>query len=400
MVATTDEATKVSYGEADYTDFDHTGPGTLAGRYMRLFWHPIYAADELQPGWAVPVTIMSEQLTLFRGESGQVHLVDFRCAHRGTQLSTGWVEEDCIRCRYHGWKYDGSGQCVEAPLEEPSFPPRIRIKSYPVEEYLGGIFAYLGEGDAPPLPRYPKMEGEGVLDWEVVERGCNFFNELENDPGHGPFTHRDPTLPKGVYYFQEELRVEETEFGMSWYERFPRGEVKIVHRGMPATRHTRTAAREGAGAQSEVLRWKVPIDDESHLSLTVELVPVIGEAAARYRERRAAYRAQGGKVTDIGVVNDILAGKLRLDDVQRERRDIDMTRVQDDVTQNGQGAIRDRTQEHLGRSDGHVVLLRKLWERELRALAEGRPLKQWRLPEDIVNVVPEFKGHRPLRGVV
>jgi 5,5'-dehydrodivanillate O-demethylase len=394
------ETTAHHYTEEDYRDFDHTGPGTLASRYMRLFWHPIYEAKNLKPGWAVPVKVMNEQFTLYRGEKGQVHLVDFRCAHRGTQLSAGWVEGDCIRCRYHGWMYDGSGQCIEAPLEVPSFAPRIKIRSFPAEEYLGGIFVYLGEGPTPPLPRYPKMEGDGVLDWEIVERGCNFFNELENDPGHGPFVHRDPTLPKGVYYYQEEISVKETDFGAEWYERFPNGEVKIVHRGMPNLRHTRTASREGSGKQSEVLRWKVPIDDESHLSLTVELVPVTGEDAKRYFERRAEYEAQGGKVTDTKVVEDILAGRARLDDIQRDRRDLDMTRVQDDVTQIGQGLTRDRGQEHLGRSDGWVVLLRAMWQREMRALAEGRPLKQWHLSDNIVNAVPEFKGHRPLRGVI
>src|SRR5713226_7171098 len=106
---------------------------------------------------------MSEDFTLYRGQSGTPHLVAFRCAHRGTQLSTGWVEGDCIRCFYHGWKYDGAGQCVEQPAEDSSFPPKVKIVSYPTEEYLGLIFAYLGDaehGDTgafrpPPLPRYP-----------------------------------------------------------------------------------------------------------------------------------------------------------------------------------------------------------------------------------------------------
>src|SRR4051812_39441077 len=106
-----------------------TGPGTLAGRYLRMFWQPVYRAQDLPPGRAVPIRVMGEDLTLYRGEAaagapplpnpstdsgqapsppggkGQAHLVAFRCAHRGTQLSVGWVEEDCIRCRYHGWMY-------------------------------------------------------------------------------------------------------------------------------------------------------------------------------------------------------------------------------------------------------------------------------------------------------
>src|SRR6266540_3314547 len=95
--------------QVDFTDFSHTGPGTLAGRYLRLFWQPVYRLQDLPAGRAVPIRIMSEDLTLYRGEGGQPHLVASRCAHRGTQLSSGWVEADCIRCLYHGWKYDGSG---------------------------------------------------------------------------------------------------------------------------------------------------------------------------------------------------------------------------------------------------------------------------------------------------
>src|SRR5581483_409 len=139
---------------AQYSDFYHTGPGTPAGAWFRTFWHPIYRSTDLPAGRARPVRLMSEDFTLYRGESGEPHLVAFRCAHRGTQLSTGWVEGDELRCFYHGWKYDGAGQCTEQPAEPEPFCSRIRIRSYPVQEYLGLIFAYLGEGEAPAMPRF------------------------------------------------------------------------------------------------------------------------------------------------------------------------------------------------------------------------------------------------------
>jgi 5,5'-dehydrodivanillate O-demethylase len=91
---------------------------------------------------------MSEDFTLYRGESGAPHLVGFRCAHRGTQVTVGWVEGDEIRCRYHGWKFGPDGQCTEQPGEPEPFCEKIRIKSYPTREYLGLIFAYL----AHPVP--------------------------------------------------------------------------------------------------------------------------------------------------------------------------------------------------------------------------------------------------------
>src|ERR671926_500887 len=146
---TLDAPNGTRYSKADYTDFEHVGPRTLAGRYLRRFWQPLARAEDVAPGEAKPVRLVGEDFTLYRGEAGTAHVVAYRCAHRGTQLSTGWVEGDCIRCFYHGWKYDQTGQCVEMPAEDPSFPPKVQIASYPTQEYLGIIFAYLGEGEPP-----------------------------------------------------------------------------------------------------------------------------------------------------------------------------------------------------------------------------------------------------------
>ena len=131
----------------DFDGFVHTGPGTLAGRYLRRFWQPVGCSHELAAGQALPIRIMDEEFTLYRGASGSAYLVGNRCAHRGTQLSAGWVEGECIRCFYHGWKYDGAGQCIEQPAEVESFAHKVRVPSFPVKEYIGLIFAYLGEGD-------------------------------------------------------------------------------------------------------------------------------------------------------------------------------------------------------------------------------------------------------------
>ena len=105
-------------------DFISAGPETLAGKYLRRFWQPVYCGHEILPGHAVPIRVMGENFTLYRGENGTPHLVGDRCAHRGTQLSVGWIEGDSIRCFYHGWKYDASGQCVEQPAEPKSFTSR------------------------------------------------------------------------------------------------------------------------------------------------------------------------------------------------------------------------------------------------------------------------------------
>jgi 5,5'-dehydrodivanillate O-demethylase len=349
------------------------------GRYLRTFWHPVYLSEQLKPGWAVPVKLMNEPFTLYRGESGTVHAVDFRCAHRGTQLSTGWVEDDCIRCRYHGWMFDGDGQCVEQPLEKTPFKNRIHLRSYPVQEYLGLIFAYLGEGEPPTLPRYPRMEREGLLEWAYTPRACNYFNELENDPEHVPFTHRDPKLPRGVFKMADAVRVEESNWGIA-QSRYYGDKLLMVQHGMPNIRST----AHGKGA--EVFRFKVPVDDEHLVSFEVELYPMSAEEAERRRANRPKHGLGGDNEARAALVQEILAGKLRLSDFDVDPPpEISMFNLQDDVTQAGQGVFRDRVHEHLGSSDAYVVLLRSLFRRELRAFAEGRPLKHWELTDDLVN---------------
>src|SRR4051794_30397899 len=163
--------------EIAYSDFVHTGPDTLAGRYLRRFWQPICCSYELPPKRARPIRIMEQDFTLYRGASGAAHLVGQRCAHRGTQLSLGSVEDDCLRCFYHGWKYQASGQCVEQPAEPKSFAEKIQIPSYPVKEYVGLIFAYLGPGEPPALTCYPALEKDDIsLDIAGWKRICNYFN--------------------------------------------------------------------------------------------------------------------------------------------------------------------------------------------------------------------------------
>ena len=102
----------------DYYDhFWETKPGTIGGRYLRQFWHPVLRASDLAPGRAKPVRLMSENYTLYRGEDGKPHFTVHACPHRKVPLSIGFVEGDSIRCMYHGWKFGPDGRCTERPAE-------------------------------------------------------------------------------------------------------------------------------------------------------------------------------------------------------------------------------------------------------------------------------------------
>jgi 5,5'-dehydrodivanillate O-demethylase oxygenase subunit len=105
----------IRHSRLSVRDFISAGPGTYAGQYLRKFWQPIFHSIDLLPERPIPLRIMSESFTLYRGSSGKVFLLDHRCPHRGAQLSAGWVEGDELRCFYHGWKFAGDGRCVQQP---------------------------------------------------------------------------------------------------------------------------------------------------------------------------------------------------------------------------------------------------------------------------------------------
>jgi 5,5'-dehydrodivanillate O-demethylase len=369
----------------DPMDLVRTGPETLAGRYMRMFWHPIYRAQDLSAGQAKPIRIMSEDFTLYRGEGGTPHVVGFRCPHRGTQLSAGWVEGDCIRCIYHGWLYDSSGQCLEQPAEEKSFAKKVRLRSYPTREYLGHIFSYLGEGDPPTFPRFPNFEREGLLEVLAAQVWpCNFLQRVDNngDTVHVPFVHRRAYSAVNTRSGIPILSKKESDWGTTAYATFPGGWTNVFQFVMPNAYTFRNPSPDAELPWDDRIQWDVPVDDEHSLEFRARLVPVTGDSARQYQERRAALLANERSTTpELG--DAVLSGKMRFDDLQNLILDnIALVHTQDYVAQVGQGGISDRRQEHLGRSDVGVILYRKIWERELQALTEGRRIKKWACPQD------------------
>jgi phenylpropionate dioxygenase-like ring-hydroxylating dioxygenase large terminal subunit len=143
------------------------------------------------------ITLMEENFVLYRSHQGQVIALNDRCAHRGASLALGWLEENCLRCPYHGWKYDANGHCVEIPANQPgmTIPKRAQVTTYPVEERYGFVWLWLGEQAAdrtliPDLPQFADSQWYHCRD--EFRWNANYTRVIENnvDVSHPPFLHR------------------------------------------------------------------------------------------------------------------------------------------------------------------------------------------------------------------
>ena len=365
---------------ADVEDFVHTGPDTLAGRYLRQFWQPVYLSADLKPGWSVPARLLSQDLTLYRGEGGAAFAVGHKCAHRGVRLSAGIVEGDCIRCPYHAWKYDSAGQCIEQPSTPNSFADKVRIPSWPVVERLGMIFVYLGKGAPPPAPHYPAFENaEGAFQHMNVFYDHNYFHHLENaiDEAHIPVLHK--LSPYEAIGEVPRISAEETGYGLAQYGTRSTGAKRATYFHMPnMSSWAQHPIYPEERAWREWMAWRVPVDDTSHRTIGVMHAHVKTGDVPAFLDHRKQEFADLAKFPPVNDVADaVLAGKARWRDIELRGIGTDMTLIQDRVAMLGQGVFADRVNECLGVNDAAIMLLRQIWQRELSALRDGQPLKQW-----------------------
>ena len=175
-----------------------TGPGTPMGQFFRCYWLPALLADELPENECPPVRVklLAERLLAFRDTDGRYGLIDEFCAHRGVSLWFGRNEESGLRCPYHGWKYDVTGQCIEVPSEpeESGFCRKIKLKSYPLVERGGVLWTYMGPPEKqPPLPEWEFATVPA--DHSFVSKRlqeCNWLQAMEGgiDSSHVSFLHR------------------------------------------------------------------------------------------------------------------------------------------------------------------------------------------------------------------
>jgi 5,5'-dehydrodivanillate O-demethylase oxygenase subunit len=354
-----------------------TGKGTPMGELLRRYWHPIAGSSELNEDTPTKeIRLMSEDLVLFRSTKGVVGLIEPSCPHRKANLSYGVPEPEGIRCPYHGWLFDETGACVDQPSEPAGsrFKDKVKMKAYPVEELGGVIWAYLGPTPAPILPKWD------ILTWDNVERfivsmelPCNWLQCMDNslDPVHFEWLHNY----WGSYVLGQEKPPEERE---EWKARMQsenargRHEVKV---GFDRFEYGVIKRRLLEGDSEENEWWRI-----GHPVLFPNTLRVGQNRNFSFQHRvpiddthtlHFVYRVM---VPEAGVTLPP-QGPVRVDFEEVYKPDgrvrADWVLGQDQAAWIIQGAITDRTDEHLGATDVGIILYRKLINEQLKIIEDG-----------------------------
>jgi 5,5'-dehydrodivanillate O-demethylase len=332
------------------------GPGTPAGEMLRRYWWPIGFTEEIKPkSRPIKIKLLGEDFVLFRDAAGQLGILGLHCSHRGASLEFGRVEDEGIRCCYHGWVYDVNGRCLEQPAEpeESTFKDRIKQPAYKAEELGGLVFAYIGPDPAPLVPRYDLLvrdDGTRMLDASKVY--CNWLQGAENtvDQTHIPFLHAtgypELALKKPL------INVERTWYGAKAsleIEGVPR--PKLSHCIFPA--HNRFASGRVFYKEHHTLIFRVPTDNTEMINFGVKFYPDSDGG-------QLTVKTEGWKKTEPRVYPRVDDDYWGVESGETDR-----------MAMESEGEIYDRSREHLGTSDRGVILLRQMIKESMEAMDRG-----------------------------
>ena len=387
------------------------GPGTPCGNLMRHYWQPVALLDEfdpvLDPRMATrpvkAVRLLGQDMVLFRDAHGQYALLDRDCPHRGADLSFGRYEGDGLRCPFHGWKFDTTGQCIETPAEPAGSKlcTRIKQRQYPLLQRSGVLFGWFGPEDQTPPP-FPALDCFVAPDSHTFAfKGlwrCNWLQAFEVgiDPAHTSFLHRffndeslDDTYGKQFRaasvgdvngerwpmtkimreFHQPKITVDAVPFGMRLTTLREMTDdishVRVTHSIFP---HTFVIP---LSETMTITQMHVPVDDEN--TYWVSIFTSFDEPVNKdtMRNQRTRFIGLPDYVPNVGKHNQWGYNP----EEQATRTYLGMG--EDDINSHDQwacesmGRIQDRTREHLGTSDVAIMTNRRTLLKAIDAVAHG-----------------------------
>jgi phthalate 4,5-dioxygenase oxygenase subunit len=365
------------------------GPGTIMGNLFRQYWIPVVPTTDLREpgGRPLRVKLLGEDLALFRTRGGTIGLIGAYCPHRLAPLYFGRVEDDGLRCAYHGWKYSVGGKCIEMPNVPPAqqFTGEVQHSGYPCVERGGIIWTYMGLAkEAPAIPDFEFLRVSGKnRHYRLFLQNCNYLQALEGgiDPTHvmwlhSPYDLTDDELAKQQPDQQRlanrsgartplDVEIVDTPGGFTYGAKRPLGNGKSLWRVNQFIMPFYTMPPGGDVKQARAF---VPVDDENCVKWQIKYYP-----SDRARQDAAetplppfageAYQAPTNSVP-FGHIRALAnrANDYMIDwDVHETRRfGIAGVNLQDVcITENeGPTAILDRTREHLCAGDLSTIRAR------------------------------------------
>lgn len=386
----------------DNETLTRVGAGTPMGDMLRAYWHPAVRAERLvADGAPVRVRLLGVDYVAFRATDGRVGFLDEACPHRRTSLALARNEGNGLRCIFHGWKFDVSGQTVEVPTEPAercaAFASGVPLRHYPVREAGGIIWVYLGDRER--MARFPDFEFTGLsagqVDVRVAIVHCNWVQGLEAvlDSAHLGMLHRgqlerkdtgNDALTQGVATnfsvasrnMSPHFEVTPTPYGFreGALRRLDDGRVFAKIREVVAPYYSFLPGFPEIQSR-RMLVAAVPIDDEwcAQWCIYYRLDQPFdaGEVEARWQgagpDKNNFYDRREGPATHWGQDREAMANGHFSGFPGRHLY------IEDFVVQEAMGAIVDRTREYLGSSDKIIMHTRRTLIAAARAFKDGVP---------------------------
>ncbi len=361
-------------------DLVRCGPGTLGGELLRRYWQPVAMAEDATARPKL-IKVLDEELILFRNGAGEAGLLYPRCVHRGTTLLYGKVEEEGIRCCYHGWLFSPDGRCLETPCEPASnTKDKVRQPWYPVIEKFGMIFAYMGPADRQPA--FPTLSIELNLNEDEyllakqnfsgpngphpkisARADYNWWQAFDNfaDPFHVMITHHaiNGTQFTPSFGIMPEVQTKYLEDGVMnrSLRRLPDGRLhqRLAQVIVPNIHCTPGVSDEDLAWSS--VGWLVPADDTSYRHFHLYRL-------SSNENQIANFENLGFLQDDWGPKHGKPFAEWSLEDHQDWQTDY--------VSQKGQGDITLHSEEHLTVPDTAVGMSRRLFKKQGALVASGK----------------------------
>ena len=347
------------------------GPGTPAGEMLRRYWHPVATIKDVSDESPTKfVRVLGEDLLLFKDKSGRYGLIADKCAHRNASLLYGRVEERGISCAYHGWLYDCEGNILETPPERnDAIMKNVKTTAYPVQPFLGLIWAYLGPAPAPVIPHYDIwMRRDGTHSVQVRPvLDANWVQPMENsaDSPHLEILHQTSIARDGNRAVNTTRGFIDDVESYSYHTEPWGGLIKTrVYKNGKQDEHPLIFPNIlRVGDRTQI---RVPMDDYRTHHFVISFTPSPDGSIVEQDDYPVVYEEPFKSPPD-GLYPNVVH---RMDGVMQ----------QDYMAWETQGRLADRTREHLSFGDRGVVLLRKLYFENIRKVQAGED--PWGLQRD------------------